>query len=102
MSDKQYDSNANPWKMPASLLTTGQSSEKITPKSTPNSSQKALMSTLAFATMFEFGMKKNQSAIRTAVNSETGDSRTGEGTKTDTAKTSKLLDILSSVGSKIK
>ncbi|PPD82383.1 hypothetical protein GOBAR_DD20699 [Gossypium barbadense] len=76
LSDKQYDSNANPWKMPASLLTTGQSSEKITPKSTPNSSQKALMSTLAFATMFEFGMKKNQSAIRTAVNSETGDSRT--------------------------
>ncbi|TYI79618.1 hypothetical protein E1A91_D05G033600v1 [Gossypium mustelinum] len=102
LSDKQFDSNANPWKMPASLLTTGQSSEKITPKSTPNSSQKALMSTLAFATMFEFGMKKNQSAIRTAVNSETGDSRTGEGTKTDTAKTSKLLDILSSVGSKIK
>ncbi|KAG8495534.1 hypothetical protein CXB51_013356 [Gossypium anomalum] len=102
LSDKQYDSNANPWKMPASLLTTGQSSEKITPKSTPNSSQKALMSTLAFATMFEFGMKKNQSAIRTAVNSETGDSRIGEGTKTDTAKTSKLLDIFSSVGSKIK
>lgn len=98
LSDKQYDSNANPWKM----LTTGQSSDKITPKSTPVSSQKALMSTLAFATIFEFGMKKNQSAIRTAVNSEAGDSRTCEGTKTDTEKTSKLSDILSSVGSKIK
>ncbi|TYG97893.1 hypothetical protein ES288_A10G074100v1 [Gossypium darwinii] len=76
-------------KMPASLLTKSQSTEKIAPKSTPNSSQKALMSTLAFTIMFEFGMKKNQSAFRTA-------------TKTDTAKTWKLSDILSSVGSKIK
>ncbi|GMI81299.1 hypothetical protein HRI_001799200 [Hibiscus trionum] len=99
---QQYNSNANPWKMSASLLTADQSSENITPKATPNSSQKALMSTLAFATMFESGMKKNQPAIRASVHSETGDSKTGEGSKTDAAKTSMLLNILSSGGSKMK
>ncbi|KAE8700334.1 hypothetical protein F3Y22_tig00110557pilonHSYRG00227 [Hibiscus syriacus] len=74
----------------------------ITPKVTPNSSQKALMSTLAFATMFESGMKKNHSAIRASVRRETGDNKTGEGSKTDEAKSSMLLDILSSGGNKIK
>ncbi|KAE8682581.1 Ribosomal protein S16 family protein [Hibiscus syriacus] len=102
LSDKQYNSTANPWKMPASLLTAGQSPENITPKATPNSSQKALMSTLAFAKMFESGMKKNHSAIRASVHSETGDNKTGEGSKTGTAKTSMLLDILSSSSNKIK
>ncbi|XVF35039.1 hypothetical protein REPUB_Repub18cG0110800 [Reevesia pubescens] len=100
LSDKQYNSNANPWKMPASLLATGQSSEKITHKNTPNSAQKALMSTLAFAAKFESGMKKNQSNVSTAVNSETRDSRISEGSKTDSAKTSKLLNVLSSLGAK--
>ncbi|KAL4278213.1 hypothetical protein GQ457_03G046760 [Hibiscus cannabinus] len=100
--DKQYNSSANPWKMPASLPTAGQSSENITPKATPNSSQKALMSTLAFATTFESGMKKKQSAIRASVHSETGDSKTGAGSKTDSEKISMLLNILSSGSSKIK
>ena len=97
LSDKQYNSNANPWKMPASLFATGQFSEKMAHKNTSNAAQKALMPTLAFAAKFESGMKKNQSAVSTGVNSEARDIRIGEG-----SKTSKLLDILSSVGSKMK
>ncbi|XP_022754870.1 zinc finger CCCH domain-containing protein 65-like isoform X2 [Durio zibethinus] len=102
MSDKQYNSNANPWKMPASSLATSQSSEKMTPKNTPNSAQKALMSTLAVAAKLESGMMKNQSPVSSAVNSEIRDGRIGEGSKTDSAKTSKILDILCSLSSKIK
>ncbi|XVF88774.1 hypothetical protein PTKIN_Ptkin19aG0078600 [Pterospermum kingtungense] len=101
LSDKQYNSNANPWKMPASSFSTGQFSEKMTHKSSPNSAQKALMSTLAFAAKFESGMKKSQSSVVTGVNSQLKDSRSGEGSKNDLSKTSKLLDILLSVGSKI-
>ncbi|XWS17420.1 hypothetical protein CRYUN_Cryun33cG0065800 [Craigia yunnanensis] len=97
LSDKQYNSNANPWKMPASPFATSQFSEKMTHKNTSNSAQKALMPTLAFAAKFESGMKKNQSAVSTGVNSESRDIKIGEG-----SKTSKLLDILSSVGSKMK
>ncbi|XP_021275761.1 zinc finger CCCH domain-containing protein 65 [Herrania umbratica] len=102
LSDKQYSSNPIPWKMAAYPLAMGQSSEKISHKNTPNSVQKALMSTLAFAAKFESGMKKNQSAVSTGVKSETTDSRNDEGSKSDLAETSKLLDILSSVGRKIK
>ncbi|XWS26677.1 hypothetical protein CRYUN_Cryun26dG0051000 [Craigia yunnanensis] len=87
LSDKQYNSNANPWKLPASRFATGQFSEKMTHKNTPNSAQKALMSTLAFSAMFESGMKKNQSADSTGVNSESRDSRIDEGSETDPAKT---------------
>ncbi|XVE54061.1 hypothetical protein DITRI_Ditri03aG0052100 [Diplodiscus trichospermus] len=101
LSDKQYNSNANPWKMPASQFATGQFSD-MAHKNTPHSSQKALMSTLAFAAKFESGMKKNQSALSTELNSETRDRRIAEGSETDSAKTSRLLDILSSIGSKIK
>lgn len=101
LSDKQCNSNANPWKMPASPFSTGEISEKITHKNTTNSAQKALMSTLAFAAKFESGMKKNQSAVITGVNSELKNSRIGEGSKNDSSKTSKLLDILSSIGSKM-
>ncbi|OMO67272.1 Zinc finger, CCCH-type [Corchorus capsularis] len=101
LSDKQCNSNLNPWKIPAHPLGTGQTSEKMSHTNTPNSAQKGVMSTLAFAAKCESRMKKNQSNVSSGHNSETRESKISEGSR-DLEKTSKLLEFLSGFSSKRK
>ncbi|XP_038711133.1 zinc finger CCCH domain-containing protein 65 isoform X3 [Tripterygium wilfordii] len=63
---KEQGSSSNPWKMPATPPTSGPSVDylpHVSFKETPNSSQKALMSTLAFVAKFESDMKIDRSSF---------------------------------------
>ncbi|KAJ4708668.1 Zinc finger CCCH domain-containing protein [Melia azedarach] len=75
-------------------------------KSTPNSAQKALMSTLAFAAKIESEMKTNLSAVNNGFNSLTrgsgNDGRRSGGSLNDSAKASKIREFLSIVGHETK
>ncbi|XP_065849226.1 uncharacterized protein [Euphorbia lathyris] len=95
----------------ASSLTSSQSANYLANswlKDAPNSAQKALMSTLAFAGKVESEMKMKQStsgalAVSSkAINKETGDRDSGNpiSSKNDSVKALKILDFLSSISGK--
>lgn len=109
-SNKHQNLNAIPWGLPASPLDSGQSSDHLALaclKNSPNSAQKALMSTLAFAAKVESEMKTNRSAIGglaggSEVSKETGVASTSGGSKNDPTKAAKILDFLSTIGGRTK
>ncbi|GAV81400.1 zf-CCCH domain-containing protein [Cephalotus follicularis] len=73
-SDKHQNS---PSSLPAYPLSFGQSRDHFVCghfKNTPNSAEKALMSTLAFAEKFEFQMKINRGTVSTGNHNKTGNS----------------------------
>ncbi|XP_050210058.1 uncharacterized protein LOC126660537 [Mercurialis annua] len=94
----------------ASPLGSGRSAEylsQLCSKNTPNSSQKALLSTLAFAAKVESQMKMKQSttgtpAITNSAHKETKDSNTSGSSQTNSANATKILNFLSSVSDKMK
>ncbi|KAG7021333.1 Zinc finger CCCH domain-containing protein 65 [Cucurbita argyrosperma subsp. argyrosperma] len=92
-------------RLPGTSMTTGQysdSSASSMNKGTPNSAQKALLSTLAFAAKYE-SMNKGKSSASAgsnAGNKEDRNEKISGSLKNDQAKASKLLDFLLGVGSK--
>lgn len=109
ITDAHQNSSAIPWRLTASPLASGHSSDLSVHgyyKSTPNSAQKALMSTLAFAAKIESEMKTNLSAVNNGFNSLTrgsgNDGRRSGGSLNDSAKASKIREFLSIVGHETK
>ncbi|XP_022965567.1 uncharacterized protein LOC111465427 isoform X2 [Cucurbita maxima] len=92
-------------RLPGTSMTTGQysdSSASSMNKGTPNSAQKALLSTLAFAAKYE-SMNKGKSSASAGSNDGNKEDRNEKisgSLKNDQAKASKLLDFLLGVGSK--
>lgn len=109
-SNKHIELSALQGRLPASPLGSGQSSDQLAHaclKNKPISAQKALMSTLAFATKVESLMKMNQStggafAVSSMVSKESRDSTTPRGLQIDSEKASKVLDFLSGIGGETK
>jgi len=109
-SNKHIELSALQGRLPASPLGSGQSSDQLAHaclKNKPISAQKALMSTLAFATKVESLMKMNQStggafAVSSMVSKESRDSATPRGLQIDSEKASKVLDFLSGIGGETK
>ncbi|KAF9680449.1 hypothetical protein SADUNF_Sadunf06G0122300 [Salix dunnii] len=109
-SNQHIELSAVQERLPASPLGSGQSSDQLALgclKSKPLSTQKALMSTLAFAAKIESLMKMNQSttgalAVSSMVSKENRDSTTPRDLQIDSEKASKLLDFLSGIGGETK
>lgn len=109
-SNKHIELSAPQERLPASPLGSGQSSDQLALgclKNKPLSTQKALMSTLAFAAKIESLMKMNQStsgalAVSSMVSKQNRDSTTPRGLQIDSEKASKLLDFLSGIGGETK
>jgi hypothetical protein len=98
---KSQNSSAFSLRLPASSLASGQSSDGLASvkyKDAPNSAQKA-HSLILFATKYESKMKMNQSFSALDVDKE-GSSDITRSSQNDLAKASKILDFLSSGGSK--
>ncbi|KAJ0089810.1 hypothetical protein Patl1_13488 [Pistacia atlantica] len=97
--NEHQNSTAIPRRPLASLLAVGHSSDLACghSKGTPNSSQRALMSTLAFAAKIETERKINLSALSTGSNNQTRDDDTGSGAGTSGG----LLNDLTKVRSQI-
>lgn len=101
--DKSQNSSAISLRLPASPLASGQSSGGLASMNyvdAPNSAQKAL-SLILFASKYESKMKMNQSVSALDVGKE-GTSNITRSSQNDMAKASKILDFLSSGGSKTK
>ncbi|KAJ6331051.1 hypothetical protein OIU76_009614 [Salix suchowensis] len=109
-SNKHIESSATQERLSASPLGSGQSSDQLALgclKNKPLSTQKALMSTLAFAAKIESIMKMNQStsgalAVSSMVSKQNRDSTTPRGLQIDSEKASKLLEFLSGIGGETK
>ncbi|KAJ6381924.1 hypothetical protein OIU77_030556 [Salix suchowensis] len=109
-SNKHIESSATQERLSASPLGSGQSSDQLALgclKNKPLSTQKALMSTLAFAAKIESVMKMNQStsgalAVSSMVSKQNRDSTTPRGLQIDSEKASKLLEFLSARLSRCK
>ncbi|XP_059431918.1 zinc finger CCCH domain-containing protein 7 isoform X2 [Corylus avellana] len=98
---KSQNSSVFSLRLPASPLASGQSSDGLASvkyKDAPNSAQKA-HSLILFATKYESKMKMNRSVGALDVGKE-GTSNITRSSQNDLAKASKILDFLSSGGSK--
>ncbi|EEF39688.1 conserved hypothetical protein [Ricinus communis] len=110
LPDRRQDFRTISHGQPASPLGSGQSADCLGHarlKSAPNSAQKALISTLAFAAKVESQMKSKQPTISTLslssrADKETEDIGKSKDSQNNLAKASKILDFLSSVGDKTK
>lgn len=101
--DKSQNSSAISLRLPSSPLASGQSSDglaSVNCEDAPNSAQKAL-SLILFAAKYESKMKMNRSVSALDVGKE-GTSNITRSSQNDLAKASKILDFLSSGGSKTK
>ncbi|XP_057973665.1 uncharacterized protein LOC131161721 [Malania oleifera] len=108
-SDEPHIPSEMPLRLAASPLISGNSSGLSADwhnKSKSSLSQKALLTTLAFAAKYESEVKMDQSihapAVSTEVNKESGDSSISGSSQNGSMKASKILDFLYGIRSKTK
>lgn len=100
-SSTTHSSSMTTWKLPVCPITPGQPSGS-TPRLYRNissSAQKALSSTLAFAAMFETDTRSKHVDGHRAVTGKAGED-SAHGLQNDSAKASKILDLLANIGKK--
>lgn len=100
-SSTTQNSSMTTWKHPVCPITPGQPSDS-TPRLYRNissSAQKALSSTLAFAAMFETDTRSKHVDGHRAITGKAGED-SAHGLQNDSAKASKILDLLANIGKK--